>query len=239
MKIIECEQRSVEWMQARAGILTASEFNQILTPKLEPRKGQMVETYMAKKLAEWWLGGPLVDFNTFDMDQGEMLEKEAIPWYELEYSVEIQRVGFITTDDGSAGCSPDGLMRTGPGDHHAWWKGLEIKCPKIYTHLGYVLDGKLPDEYAAQVHGSLYVTGLSVWTFVSYHRKTPALVLSVQYDGSIAGRIREAIEAWLIKFEQAKERLIEINGGPPPRLIEKPKPTPKPEPKEEDFDLMP
>ena len=230
MKIIDCQQRSVEWMQARAGIPTASEFGQILTPKLEPRKGQMPESYMAKKLAEWWLGGPLVDFNTFDMDQGEILEKEAIPWYELEYGVEIRRVGFITTDDGLAGCSPDGLLANG---------GMEIKCPRIYTHFGYVLDGKLPEEYAAQVYGSLYVTGLPIWTFVSYHRKTPALVIPVQTEVGIMGRVGEAVEMFLDKFERAKQRLIEINGGPPPRMAEKPKPMSKSEVKEEDFDLMP
>lgn len=230
MRIIQCEQRSVEWMQARAGIPTASEFGQIMTPKLEPRKGQMVETYLSKKLAEWWLGGPLVEFNTFDMDSGEILEKEAIPWYELEHSVEIKRVGFITTDDGSAGCSPDGLLPDG---------GIEIKCPRIYTHFGYVLDGKLPDEYVAQVYGSLFITGLSQWTFVSYHRRTPALVIKVESDENKMINIFDALVLFQDKFTKAKERLMEIHGGPPPRMTAKPAPKPKPEYKPDEFDLIP
>lgn len=230
MKIIECEQRSVEWMQARAGIPTASEFDAILTPKLKPRDGKMPETYMAKKLAEWWLGGPLVDFNQFDADQGTILEQEAIPWFELEFSVEIKRVGFVTTDDGRAGCSPDGLLTTG---------GIEIKCPLIHTHFGYVLSGVVPDEYIPQVQGALYVTGLPIWTFVSYHRKTPALVLRIERNESDMAKVGEALEIWLEKFESAKERLMEIHGGPPPRLTAKPAHKPKPEYKPDEFDLIP
>lgn len=230
MKIHDVEQRSVEWCQLRAGIPTASEFGQIFTPKLEPRKGQMPETYMAKKLSEWWLGGPLVDFNTFDVEQGNILEAEAIPWYSLEYNVEIRRVGFITSDNGRVGCSPDGLVGAG---------GIEIKCPRIYTHFGYVLDGKLPEEYSAQVYGSLFVTGLHVWTFMSYHRKTPNLVINVEADAGIMGNIQDGLDMFLDKFERAKKRLMEINEGPPPRLIEKPKPAPKPEYKMDEFDFVP
>lgn len=229
MKIVECEQRSVEWMQARAGIPTASEFDQILTPKLKPREGKTIETYLAKKLAEWWLGGPLADFNTFDMDQGNILESEAIPWYNLEYSAQIQRIGFITTDDGVAGCSPDGLLEDG---------GIEIKCPRIHTHFGYVLAGQLPEEYAAQVYGSLWVTGLPQWTFVSYHRKCPNLVIPIESDAGKMGLLQDAMDNFITKFEQAKAKLIEINGGPPPRFTIKPKPAPEP-PKEEYLDLIP
>lgn len=227
MKIIECEQRSVDWMLARAGVITASEFNQILTPKLEPRKGQMPETYMHKKLAEWWLGGPLATFNTFDMDQGQILEDEAIPWYEMEYGP-VQRVGFITTDDGQVGCSPDGLLEVG---------GIEIKCPAIQTHFGYLLDGILPEDYAPQVHGSMYVTGAPQWVFLSYHRRTPPLLLTVKRDEAIQQRIAECLGKFLDKFEKAKAKLIEINGGPPRRATPKPAPTPAPDP--EYVDIIP
>lgn len=231
MKIVQCEQRSVDWMLARAGIPTASEFDQILTPKLEPRKGEMPKSYMHKKLAEWWLGGPLADFNTFDMDQGNILEQEAIPWYSLEYNAEVKRVGFVTTDDGKVGCSPDGIVE---------WGGLEIKCPAIHTHFGYVLDGELPDKYAAQVYGSLFVTGMDQWVFLSYHRKTPNLVLKIKRDEAINARIGEALDSFLNKFEMEKDRLMEIHGGPPPRLSHKPKAETIPEPpKEEDFDIIP
>ena len=48
MKIIDCEQGSVEWMQARAAIPTASEFDALISPLGEIRKGKMPATYLAK-----------------------------------------------------------------------------------------------------------------------------------------------------------------------------------------------
>ena len=57
MIISKHPQGSIEWMQARAGIPTASEFDNLVTPKWEVRTGQMPKTYLARKLAEWWQGG--------------------------------------------------------------------------------------------------------------------------------------------------------------------------------------
>lgn len=46
------EQKSVDWMMARAGKPTTSEFDQLVTTDFEMRKGQMPASYLAKKLAE-------------------------------------------------------------------------------------------------------------------------------------------------------------------------------------------
>lgn len=207
MKIHEVDQGSLEWMQLRAGIPTASELDALLTPKWKIKTGAGPQTYLEKKLAEWWQGGPLPGFSgAFDMEQGQILETEARPWYALTYNVDIQRVGFITTDDGTAGCSPDGLING---------SGLEIKCPQAHTHVGYLLAGVLPDEYAAQVHGSLFVTGLPAWRFVSYRRGFPPLVLEVERDEEICETISNALALFQEQLEEGKGRMIEINGEPP------------------------
>lgn len=205
----EYAQRSVEWMQARAGIPTASEFDALLTPEFKIRTGQMPLTYLAKKVAEAWQGGPLAGFNTFDMDQGNILEEEAVPWYELEFGEVIDRPAFITTDDGRIGCSPDGLLGQDGG--------IEIKCPEVHTHVGYLLAGELPPQYAAQVHGSMFVTGRKWWKFLSYRRHFPALLLTVERDEEAQEMIAEALEQFLGRFDRAMERLAELNGGPPKR----------------------
>lgn len=210
-------QQTVEWMQARAGIPTASEFDNLVSPTGEVREGRMPQTYMHQKLAEWWCGGPIASLNVFDMEQGKVLEEEAIPWYELEYGEPIQRVGLITTDDSLVGCSPDGLL----GDN----SGIEIKCPAIHTHIGYLMAGVLPPEYRHQVQGCLYVTGRESWKFVSYRRRLPALVLTVKPEEKYQMAIAEALERFIAAFDKAKDKLIAINGGPPKRPA---KPTPKP-----------
>lgn len=231
MKILPHPQGSVEWMQARAGIPTASEFDNLISPTGEIRKGQMPQSYLAKKLAEWWLGGPLPCFNSFDMEQGSILENEAVPWYELEYSQKVDRVGLITTDDGLIGCSPDGLL----GDDG----GIEIKCPQPETHVKYLIGGVLPPEYVAQVHGAMFVTGRPWWRFLSYRRHFPAFMLHVERDEEIQDALAEALAQWLAKFEAAKERMIAINGGEPPRRRPAPEPELQPVVNHDPDDIIP
>lgn len=201
------EQGSVEWQILRSGIPTASEFSDFLTSDFELRDGKMIKTYIARKLSEAWIGGPLASLNVFDMEQGHILEEEAVPWFELEYNTPVQRVAFVTTDDGRIGCSPDGLI----GDDF----GIEIKCPRIETHVGYLLAGKLPTEYAAQVHGSMFVTGRKEWRFLSYCRRMPKLVLTIQRDEEIQKKLAESLAKFLTMFDEAMARLTKINGGRP------------------------
>lgn len=207
------QQGSVDWMIARSGIPTASEFDALVTPEFEIRKGEMPRTYLAKKLAEAWQGGPLLGYNVFDMDQGKILEEEAIPWFELEFDTRIRRVGLITTDDERIGCSPDGLLIK--NDMNS--SGIEIKCPRPETHVGYLLKRVLPKDYAAQVHGAMFVTGFDSWTFLSYRRHFPPLLVTVKRDEKIIGSLERALEDFLEAFDHGMKKLIEINGGPPTR----------------------
>lgn len=225
MKISPHPQQSVEWMTERAGIATASEFDQIVTPEFKPRTGQMVDTYIAKKIAERWTGGPISSLNVFDVEQGQILEEQAIPWYELEFNEPIKRVGLITTDDGQFGCSPDGLI----GDDG----GIEIKCPAIHTAVRYALDGEVPKEYLPQVHGALFVTGRTWWKFLSFHRRIPPLVKHIERDEDIIGKLEHALEQFHHRFEKAYARMVELNGGPPKRF--QPARIAEPEPREDDF----
>jgi len=211
MKTNPHPQGSVEWLQARAGIPTASEFDNLITPEGKVRTGQMPKSYLAAKLAEWWQGGVLAQFNSFDMEQGRILEEEAIPYYELETGQEIRRVGLCTTDDKRIGCSPDGLL----GDD----SGIEIKCPRMETHVGYLLDGGLPKQYVAQVHGAMLVTGYPEWKFLSYCRRMPPLLLTVPRDDELQDALKCALEMFLESFDAGKEKLCELNGGPPERRV--------------------
>lgn len=212
MKILPFEQGSVEWMRARAGIPTASELDNIISPTWKIRTGEMPKSYLAAKLAEAWLGGPLIGFNVFDVEQGRILEEEARPWLELELNTEIARVGLCTTDDGSVGCSPDGII---------WSEdegcGVEIKCPQPTAHVKYLLRGEVPPEYLAQIHGGMYVTGFKEWKFLSYSRGFPKLLLTVERNEEIQTQIGQALFNFLQDFSEGFERLSEINGGPPKR----------------------
>lgn len=194
VKIIDCKQGSPEWLRARIGRPTASEFDELLTGEWKVRTGQGVETYLYRKLAEKVLGFPLHDASSWAMEQGSIMENEAIPFYEGVYGQDIRRVGFCTTDDGRIGCSPDGLI----GDHN----GIEIKCPQPQTHLRYLLEGVVPKEYLAQVHGAMFVTGAPKWTFMSYSRQFPPLVLTVKKDNAIQDTLMKALSNFLHRFDE-------------------------------------
>lgn len=192
MKIIDCTQGSSEWLYARLGIPTASELDELISPEWKTRSGQGPETYLYQKLTEKVLGFPQNDASSWAMEQGSLLENEALPLYEGVYDVEVKRVGFVKTDDGLFGCSPDGLI----GDDN----GIEVKCPQPKTHLKYLLEGGIPKAYLAQVHGAMYATGRPHWTFLSYSRQFPPLVVHVERDEVIQAAITGALAAFYTKF---------------------------------------
>lgn len=208
MKIINVEQNTPEWFEARMGIPTASEFDALVTPLWKVRTGAGVDSYLARKLAERWRGEPMPSFEGGgQMEQGKIREGEARPWYEFDSGRTIRTVGFVTTDDGKAGCSPDGMFDDGTG--------IEIKCPEHPTHVRYLLDGSLPADYRAQVQGSMYVTGANTWTFLSYARGFPPLLLTIQSDPIAQEAIAEAVTAFNERLDKGWSRLCELNGGPP------------------------
>jgi len=210
MKIHNVKQGSEEWLQARLGIVTASELDALISPLWQHRKGDGVNTYLATKIAERWRGCPLNTFHGGSMEQGTLREDEARAWFALDQNVDVRQVGFITTDDGKMGCSPDGLMDDG---------GLEIKCPEPHTHVGYLLAGDLPAKYRAQVYGSMLVTGLPRWRFLSYCRGFPPLLLTVEANAEIQAAIRDAVTAFQTRLDESWAYIEKQNGGPPAKYV--------------------
>lgn len=218
-------QGSASWLAARAGIVTASECGTLVcrgkkrrpkgTPKpaIEdpemwvPSEGKGVETYMALKLAEWWLGRPVDSgFKSSAMDRGTVLEDDALPKFELETGLALERVGFVTTDDGLMGCSPDSMIVESI-------VGLECKSPLAQTHVKYLLDGGLPDEYFPQVQTSMYVTGAKHWWFMSYCPGFPELIQMVLRDEEYLQAFAVALEGFNARMKAGKAKLKELNGG--------------------------
>ncbi len=210
MKIHDFQQGTLEWTLLHFGIPTASGLDNLLTPEFELRKGEMPKTYVYKKVAEKLQGRPLIDLSasSFMLEQGMIVESEARPWYALEYDKKIRQVGFITTDDGRFGCSPDGIIEdSGTPDNDC---GLEIKSPAAYTHVKYLVNGVLPKEYVAQVYGSMYATGFKKWIFISYRRGFPALVLEIYQTDKAIEMIQAAIHGFHFDFDRAMQRISNI-----------------------------
>jgi len=163
VKIIECEQGSPEWHQARLGRLTGSvvsdAFATIKSGWGAGRKNLRVRLVLERLTGKSQESG----FSSFDMERGTLLEPEARSAYEVETGLLVQQVGFVAHDELMAGCSPDGLTNDGL---------VDFKCPKAATHLDY-LRGGLPNDYRLQLIHGLWLTGKQWAEMVSFHPDFP------------------------------------------------------------------
>ncbi len=203
MKIHDCEQGSEAWFAVRRGIPTASHFAQILTPK-ERKYSKSAGKYADKLLAEWLIGESVtIDASGF-MARGTDMEAEARSWYEFDQDVDVVQVGFVTSDDGGVGCSPDGLV----GDDGI----VEFKCPSAHVHVGMMLAS--PDDYLLQVQGNLWLTGRHWAHRVSYHPTMPRVIDPWLRDEELIGQLGAALERFNHELAQKKARLLAMGAVP-------------------------
>ena len=197
-------QGSDDWLAARLGIPTASCFDKIVTPKtLELSKAS--KPYLCRLLAEWMYGAPLEAFTSGWMDRGKNLEPEAIRYYEMERECETLAIGLVLTEDCMAGASPDRLV----GDGGA----LELKCPALETHVGYMLEPQsLVDEYRLQVQGQLWVIGRAWADVMSYSPGFPAVIVRVLPDERAQKALTVHVPAFVEIMLRCREKLTQMYG---------------------------
>jgi hypothetical protein len=190
MKIIDCVQGSDAWLTARLGIPTSSEFHRIITPA----KGELSKQsrgYAHQLVAEILLGKPC-GINIENMEwvaRGRMLEPLAAQQYEFATDTETTPVGFITTDCGRLGCSPDRLIVGVRGV-------LEIKACAPGTHMGYLLDG-VSDTYKPQVMGQIAVAEAEFCDLYAYHPDLPPVTIRTHRDEPYITKMRAALSEFL------------------------------------------
>lgn len=182
MKLHDFEQGTPEWQQARLGIPTASCFSKLITST--GKRSTQFDGYLNTLVAETLMGEPPETFTSQWMERGTELEPQARAWYEFQTDKDIQQVGFVTLDNGTAGASPDGLTES---------SGLELKCPKAETHVGYLRTGKLPSDYVAQVQGCMWVCERDTWDFASFHPLMPKLLITVQRDDAFIATLAKTV----------------------------------------------
>lgn len=222
----EYEQGSQEWLQARCGLLTASEVKLILNPPpkeetrikkdgtpYKQREWNVVADDEACKKHLYELAAQRITksvepiYQSFDMIRGQNDELEARARYAERFGP-VREVGFITNNRWgfTLGYSPDGL----PVDESEGKGGIEVKSRKqkyqVQTVVEHALTGAIPAEFIMQHQTGMLVAELDWIDFVSFSDKLPMSVIRVYPDDTIQAAIIEAAEAAEAKIA----RILEI-----------------------------
>lgn len=190
-------QGTTEWAQLRVGIPTASNFDKIITPKTMKLSGQC-DGYAQQLIAEQHLKTPLDNATSGFMERGQVLEKKAVAFYELERDVESEAIGFMLRDDRRVGASPDRLV----GNDGL----LEIKIPAAHTHVGYLLD-KDGIGYRTQVQGQLWIAEREWCDTLSYNPDMPPALVRQHRDEDFIKKLAECVDQFLEYLDEAKYKL--------------------------------
>lgn len=189
------EQGSLEWLLMRSSIPTASEFSQIVT-SAKCELSASCDKYIHRLIAES-ICGPDSAFETDWMRRGKEIEPQARLRLEIDLGVDLDQVGFVMTDDGRVGCSPDGL---------ADGFGVEIKCPKPETHIKYLLGSVLPLEHKQQVHGGMWICERPKWLFMSYHPQLRPFYVWVERD-AYTDKLQQSVTEFCDRLDKAKAKV--------------------------------
>lgn len=143
IEILDCEQGTPEWLQARMGMPTASMFGAVMAKG----EGKTRRSYMLKLAGEIITGEPVETYSNDDMERGKVAEPELLERYIFQTEAKVRRVGFVR--NGTKGWSPDGLI----GDDGA----LEIKSAAPHMLLEILDSGQPPTKHTPQCQGGLWV----------------------------------------------------------------------------------
>ena len=166
MKICTSPQGSIQWLEDRAGVITASMFFECRKRlKSGPNKGDFTVSarQYAFKLACERISGSLLDdvkFDTWQMKRGRELESDARFEHEFRKGILVEQAGFVISDNGLYGASVDGLI-----NHNG---NSEYKCfVSPLSLMPILLDGDI-SSCIDQVQGGMWITEREYCDFCLY-----------------------------------------------------------------------
>jgi len=172
MIIHNCDQGTHEWLQLRLGKITGTRLKKMLA------KDNLA--LLDELIAEEETGlSDDDDFVSEEMQRGIDLEPLAIQEYSNITGHVVDHPCLIQSSEWPIlMMSPDGYIGT--------TGAVEIKCPKTKTHVKYIRQGKIPNDYKEQIWAYFMVNPDLQWLdFVSYDprlTKKPIWILHITRD---------------------------------------------------------
>ena len=178
MRFIQVLQGSPEWLQARAGVITASCFADAISV-LKVKSGTKVagdptaaaDKYAGDVAIERISAKPYGEPpKAWVLARGHELEAMARPNYEMVTGLIAEEAGIVLTDDGEFGYSTDGLVNPiyMMGQIVSCEGLIEIKCPIDSVKIRAMLETGDVSEYMHQMQGGMWITGAKWCDFIQY-----------------------------------------------------------------------
>mgnify|MGYP002717629925 CR=1 FL=1 len=198
----ELEQGSPEWEQARCGLITASQLNLILTPKLKIADNEKTRSHCYELAAQRLSGFVEPSYIGSNIERGWADEIRARDKYSEVYAP-VQEIGGMVRDFGKfkLWASPDGLV----GDDG----GIETKSRVQKHQIKTITENAVPEEHILQVQACLMVSGRAYWDYISWSGGLPMWVIRVEPDPVVQAAIHQACEAFEAKVQEIMQNYKE------------------------------
>lgn len=196
MILIQCEQGTQEWHQARAGIITCSKFRDATEKTAKGLRTAKSVLYCAQVAVEILSGEPGDEvFNSWQMKRGTELEPRARLEYESLTGNFAAESGVVLTDDRKFGYSTDGFI----GDDGL----IEIKCLASAEKIIDMWRTGDMSEYMHQMQGGMWITGRKWCDFVMYCPQLEKIGKQIFYRRVLRDEaFIEKLERDLLEFEK-------------------------------------
>lgn len=209
------DQGSQQWLDARCGLLTASEMKLIITPTLKIASNDKERAHLYELLAQRITGHVELRYVTDDMLRGQEDEILARAKYADMFAPVIE-CGFITNSRHgfTIGYSPDGLV----AEHGL----IEIKSRRqkyqIETLTTHYLAGECPPDFLLQCQTGLLVSERQWLDLISYSGGLPMCVIRVWPDEKVQTAIVKAAASFEARLSARLAEYQELLATDP-RLI--------------------
>lgn len=174
---LDIEQKSFEWLKARAGNVTGTSLSSALgTPAVQ-------KTLMYSLIADRMTEVQMSDLSTPAIDRGNELEPFAIRATQDETGIQFIETGLLLDDKYPRfSISPDGIVE----EDGVIVGGIETKCPNSKKHVEYLMKNEIPKEYLHQVKAPFIMSDdVKYWVFASFDDRNyerPLFVKTVTRD---------------------------------------------------------
>lgn len=192
-------QRSDEWFEARKGRLTGSKMNELINHRGQGLPAR-ADDYLIEKAMEIVTGYVTEVPDNEYMRWGREQEDDAIMLLEDYVGTRVYPTGAICMPwSDRVAISPDGI---GYNDGKFI---VESKSPMTKNHIKYIMGGKVPTIYKAQVQAEMMATEADFGYFMTYDPRAKGMegyILKVQPDEALQKKIKTNCEIALEKIDK-------------------------------------